>query len=230
MLINTVTPKDFPRKPWANTIAYYQLTTSTTISDMSGNNRNLTQVDNSTFWTYNWVNCVYVSWSNASWFHCLYTRDITSNVLGTQFTVQFWGNRDNSKNIRCGWGWANGSWNGYNLFIDENWKAVCEALNNWSINSISYSWGYSAWTWYLITWTYDNWSCKLYINWTQVASWTYTAWAINVFWVGTTFGTEATWYTYQWNGYVSKVILENKVRTAQEINDYYNWTKADYWL
>jgi hypothetical protein len=34
----------------------------------------------------------------------------------------------------------------------------------------------------------------------------------------------------RWWAYYSNMILENKVRTAQEISDYYNLTKWNYWL
>ena len=50
-------------KPWSNTIAYYPLTSTTTVNDMSGNNRNLTNHSVS-FNTYDWVNCAYFNGSS----------------------------------------------------------------------------------------------------------------------------------------------------------------------
>ena len=40
MLINTVTPSEFPRSPWANTYAYYKFEQDA--NDYSGNGRNAT--------------------------------------------------------------------------------------------------------------------------------------------------------------------------------------------
>lgn len=218
-------------KPWANTIAYYPLTTSTTTSDMSGNNRNLTQVDNSTFWTYLWVNCVYVYWNTQSWFHCLYNRNVNNQTLWNKFTVSFWGSRLNQNNnsIMCWMWWINGSWNWYNIYWNSS-TVENEVLNNWSINKITYSKTISVWEWYLYTAVYDNWNSKLYVDWVLWASWNYTVWTINVIWVWITFGTQTTGYSYQWNWYLSNYILENKARTAADVVNYYNSTKWNYWL
>lgn len=217
-------------QPWANTLAYYPLTTETTVSDLSGNNRNLTQHDNSTFWTYGWVDCVYVSWNNASWFHCLTTNSITNQVLWNQFTMMWYGYRsDSSKWLFSGMWGINWSWNWFNVIFNTS-DISAEILRNGSINSISYSSGNIYWQWKLLTATYDNWSVKLYLNGSQVATGTYTVGTINILWVGCFFGTQSSWYTYQWNWYISNFILENKARTADEISAYYNQTKAKYWI
>ena len=217
-------------QPWENTIVYYPLTSTTTVNDMSGNNRNLTQVDKSTFWTYWGINCVYVSWSSQSWLHCLYTIAITNSVLWTKFTEIFWCKRDTSKDIWCWMGWLTGAWDWYNLLINSSWNLVNEIQNNGSMNNVTYSWWISAWTRNMVTATYDNWSCKIYLNWNSVWSGIYTVWTISILWIWCRYGTETAWYTYQDNWYLSNYILENKVRTAQEISDYYKNTKKNYWL
>jgi len=67
--------------------------------------------------------------------------------------------------------------------------------------------------WY--DWTYAYW----YINWQQVwklSSWHSENWTIRL------------WYWINMD--VSEYILESQARTAQEVTDYYNQTKSNYWL
>jgi hypothetical protein len=49
------------------------------------------------------------------------------------------------------------------------------------------------------------------------------------------YNTEVIWNYRPWDKnpfiwYMSDFIIENKVRTTQEISDYYNQTKTNYWL
>ena len=50
--------------PNKDTIAYYPLNATTTVNDMSGNSKTLTN-NNVTFWTYNWVDCANFSGSQS---------------------------------------------------------------------------------------------------------------------------------------------------------------------
>ena len=51
---------EYPERwqPWANTVAYYPLTSTTTVNDLSGNGYTLSTHDTlPTFWIYQWVDC-----------------------------------------------------------------------------------------------------------------------------------------------------------------------------
>jgi hypothetical protein len=77
--------------------------------------------------------------------------------------------------------------------------------------------------WHLVTLTVGNWTTwNVYIDWelkmTHSVSW------YNPYQIAYQMG-QASTNTYLWD-----VILENKVRTAQKIADYYNNTKSNYWL
>jgi hypothetical protein len=214
-------------QPWANTIAYYPLTSTSTTSDMSGNWYTLTQNWNSDFWTYLWVDCVYVHWSDSSWFKCLTNQSINNSVLWNTFTLIFRWARD--IDIYCAFWWINWSWNWLN-YGSNNRNIQMEVLSNWSINRLQSTPTTTAQQWNLYAAVYDNWSEKWYIDWNVVVSGNYTVGAINILWVWCWFWTDISWYTYQSNGYLSNVIIENKARTAQEVADYFDQTKANYWL
>ena len=84
---------------------------------------------------------------------------------------------------------------------------------------------YNVWStsWHNIIVTVENSSnLKVYIDWvekiTGSVSW-YNPYSINY----------AIWANSK-SIYASEVILENKVRTATEITNYYNLTKSNYWL
>lgn len=217
-------------EPNENTVVYYPLTSETTVNDLSWNWYTLTQNWNSDFWTYLWIDCVYVHWSDSSWFKCLTNQSINNSVLWNTFTLIFrWARYDSNSTLLCGFWWKNGSWNGLNYMATSS-VINMEVLLNWSINRLQASPTINAQERNLFVAVYDNGAEKWFINTNQVVSGSYTVWTINVFWVWCAFGTETSWYTYQWNGYVSNCIIEKKARTAQEIVDYYNITKWFYWI
>lgn len=86
--------------------------------------------------------------------------------------------------------------------------------NVWRLQTMTYS----ATDWWKF---YENWELKFSQNiWYDLAqyNWPTNIWATFAF----------TDQYYEW--YISEVIYEDKVRTAQEILDYYNWTKSNYGL
>ena len=115
----------------------------------------------------------------------------------------------------------------YGWYGWQNWEFHASATSWTSGKSISWP---TMWSWELWTMTYDNtvWA-KFYRNWVYEDSFSNTnnlrndslptfIWATNP-------------YTDQYlDGYLSDVIIEDKARTAQEITDYYNFTKSNYWL
>lgn len=221
--------------PWANTVVYYPLTSTTTVNDMSWNNHTLTRKTSwCVFWTYWWVDCVYTYWNNSSSYRPpLYAT--LDNISQYTHTLNVWACKtgDNSWYaswyIFMMWTWSNS----YKWWVE---------IIAWTTDYIDYafwyddmttSWPYALNAWHNIVCIYDkpNSRQKLYVDWTFI-------------WQRTTTYTHTINGSYQfalwsdaWNNdynnfrwYISEFILENKEWTAQEVSDYYNATKATYWV
>ena len=201
--------------PWANTIVYYPLTSTTLWNDQSWNNFNLTNWWGVAFGTYGWVDCGYFTTKN-----CLKTS--TGNILNN---------------------WSSTfTWLAWMRFIDAGtWYPrifTCSSQSNGLLvmqkdtllviwNSGINSWiTYQTWGWHLyaITWNYSTGEFTWYVD-TTSSSWT---------WNGSSYGSWlCIWGTNStgtdiFNWYMSNIIYENKIRTAEEISAYYNATKATY--
>jgi hypothetical protein len=220
-------------QPWANTIAYYPLTSTTTVNDQSGNNRNLTN-SNVSFWTQFGVDCAYISW-NADSSHSvskyLYWNITWLPTWAWARTFLFWVYNNN----------ANISSVADDMYIFQ-WQASNNKMvfvNWWWVDSrsgLAISQRWSSWSFWVSirkqrcynVITYDGTKFEWYVNWVSRWTWTKTinTWS-NKFSI---FGASENPAWNAFNGWMSKLILENKVRTAQEIQDYYNLTKWNYWL
>lgn len=212
-----------PWYPWANTIAYYKF------------NWNL----NDELWNYNW------SWA---WTSAYY------NISANKQAIEL--GRINTGNISTPLNIAPNTVLFYMRWIDlnatsqdrrqliwqttdfeQNWRnfrAIPTQYNsttilwNWFLPSTNYKYTNTSivdTNWHLFTITnWDN-SVKLYCDWVllNTVSWSLsaTSW-LAIWWNG-------GWW-YRANIYMADLILESKVRTDQEILDYYNQTKANYWL
>lgn len=220
-IFNTVYGGEPKWKPWSNTIAYYPLTATSTVNDMSWNNLTLTWGWTYQFWTYGWVDCCSISngyfTANHSW-----SWDIT--ILA-----------------RCNYQWepANDTWViamtyssypvsqiGYNKKNkrpnnDPSWWIYAYA--QWG-SSLDYTTNYhqNANQWYLVTWVRDGSSIKLYINWVLEKEKAISIWTLSYTQLGISRKTRSM------VGYVSNVIFEDKIWTVDEIAKYYNSTKWNY--
>ncbi len=203
-------------QPWANTVAYYPLTSSSTVNDLSGNSRNLTNTG-VTFWVYQWVDCANMDWSK-------FLKNTSSYWLNNgSFTAS----------IRCFYVYKDiFTWNQPRFYGDDSWNIWI--YTDPSNDSIGYNpkwWqtttSWSTTKWQLATVTYDGSVCKLYIDWVNVDTtsknnYTYTD---SKLWIGGYVPNPSYW---KW--WLSELILENVARTAEEITDYYNYTKSNYWI
>jgi len=81
-------------------------------------------------------------------------------------------------------------------------------------------------TWMYICLTINNWTVKVYRNWTQNAS-TTASWTTTYFRFWQEYNAGADRHLY---GNIKEIIIEDTVWTAQQITDYFNSTKWDYWL
>ncbi len=217
-------------QPWANTVLYCPLKDD--ILDHSWNHT--MTMTTSTYWTvakdstgFYYFNWWYISseayfWPITAWTLSTWVKKSSSKSWwDNRFTWSVSTHYKGSSPFHC---WLAFNFGGY------SWQ-------NWTFNAGATSWTTSQnvtwptmWSWELWTMTYDNtvWA-KFYRNWTYENSFSNTnnlrndslptfIWATNP-------------YTDQYlDWYLSDVIIEDKARTAQEIADYYNLTKWNYWI
>lgn len=210
--------------PWKNTLWYYTFDdqNSSQITDFSWNNRNLT------WWSMPW-----------------YTLVSGTNYAGN-FTTGSWVAPTNTSYWPMNWtstvlAWVKPTANSasYITMFDErsqyNQFSLIRWYNSWTFEYFNQLTGTNlrttikSWasinTWYLVWYTKNGTSVKTYCNW--VAWWTLTdntnsnnktfyIWSSNA------------WDRFQWQVWVC--IVEDKVWTADEILNYYNSTKANYWI
>lgn len=204
-------------QPWANTVAYYPFNTD--FNDYSWNWFDLTN----NWWvaieSVGWVTCANFKDQSPYWL----SRSTWNIITAWPYTYLCRINRT--------WWWP------YNPRIfwwnNEWWMLYIVSWGKYSVEYPNYWWWIPDSSWrHLIcfTWNMSTWEFSSYKDWSFIASWTSSVrWA-------------RTWlviWTTEWNyslsddrfiWQMSNVIFENKQRTAQEISDYYDQTKWDYWI
>lgn len=110
-----------------------------------------------------------------------------------------------------------------NMFVQLTWWSNASTTNTYQQNA-----------WYNIVGTRISWTVKMYVNWQlAITPYTntddYTSWSWHVFYM-----MGRLWYNYgtlpvTWCK-MSEVIYEKKWWTDQEVSNYYNLTKWNYWL
>ena len=211
MLINTVTPSKFPRKPWENTILYLPMTSN--FDDATWNNT----MSNSgaTIVDLNWVKCWYF---NSKRLTC------SASSLNTMTkTMSVWVYITGDSNWWIIWSNHKWTWSWDYLIISSSrliYEAIYWTSNSKDIiynNSISKNW----WHHICVAWT------NMYLDntlvWSNSNMWTFSSWYSYTIWQQNNWDNSYIWY-------MSKLIVENVARTADEISDYYNSTKSTYWL
>ena len=222
-IFNTVYGGEWSWKPWANTVAYYPLTSTSTVNDMSWNWLTLTNNWNVLFWTYHWVDCANYSgnWS-------LRNSVLTTWYIWQTFTISEWVLRHWNEILIWTFnnvGTKRAIWiNVASTFINftfGTWSAFQD--NKYSINTVTDQW-------YHIALTHNSTGNLIwYVNWQQVITWNVTIWEwASNFWIWAAVFSDNEIYYSNWN--ISNVIIEDIPRTAQEISKYYNQTKSLYWL
>ena len=221
-IFNTEYKSYWEFKPWANTLAYYKFDWN--LNDSSTNWHNLSLYTGSAaywtaswWWTYvhfnqnTWANYWTLSWFNYDWNH----------------TISLWLNPQTNFGT---------SWNNCLFELRESssyaFVRFCAnvAVSYWF--SPAFTQALSVWIWYNMIYTRSWNSAKMYINWTLVNSWTAPiTWRTNQtirFRLNQIGDTNSS--SYANNAYYSDVIFESKEWSAQEVSDYYNQTKSNYWL
>ena len=209
-IINLVyeAPSIQPRTPWANTVAYYPFKND--ILDET------------------WNTSLSWSWTKDTIWYTFSTNNNISNAGSTKF-VSYWFKLNS----------YSGSWSSL-LHISSLWELCYWVTQHpdytrmvWSIaffkNSSwsSYSYKY-VWIdtnqWHYIAYWYDGNNIVWYFDGTEYTIW---SWYYN-------FGSDVIllrlWSNGATNVTFSDVILESVARTSQEVSDYFNQTKWNYWI
>lgn len=220
-IINMVYKKKKWWKPWANTLLYLPLNSTDTYTDKSWKNRTTTNY-NVQFWTYQWVDCWYFNNAHIqinTLYQHTYPLTVACWCYNTWYTAdgKIYDTCDNVSNRLTV----------YYTPTSSRWYTI---TNKWP--EFSANWQYqNRWVLFVATYTSDT---KIrYLKWNSLdlSDSNSNSWA-------TSFTPTYTNVWNEWNNaanryflwYMSNLIVENKERTAQEIADYYNQTKANYWL
>ena len=206
-------------KPGANTLWYYEFTNN--LNDSSWNWNDLSQAVS--WFTYN------TSWdltylTNTTW---KINRQI-SGVDINNMTVSCWLRKTSSSTRSVIWdyGMKQGSlsnWKWTWIIVDENNKIRIFVYNTDITSTLTASYN----NWHHIVLTNNNGTSTIYLDWTNKRTTTKTFTADSTY-----FSLLADPYSnanpHKWD--IDSVILESKVRTNQEVADYFDQTKINYWL
>ena len=214
--------------PWVNTLAYYPLSSTTTVNDMSWNNRNLTNT-NVTFGTYQWVDCAYFSWNG-----CQLRNTSFPDVRSTDWTVACWsyfvwnGSTWNGNLDEILWRWGGNTWVRFDCYGSTS--SYLKFLLSWCYPEYNLK-DVSSWVFTVSTYNATTYDRKFYVNWQLQWTW---SWQMNSNYVNYfTFSNtqdNSSSTSKRWKWWASGLIVENKIWTEQEILNYYNQTKSNYWL
>lgn len=211
----SVTPSAWWWQPWPDTLCYYEFDNDLTDSSWNGHDLptlawTVTYWADSWWWKYAYFNTT--TWSN----HYQGFPSIDVSTL----TVSYWWK---PKQI---FSW----WNPITLsLLDSNSNIILAP-----VRSVDFRW--ISWftatvdTWYHLVMVIWWWVQKVYVNWQYLTEWvqTYT-WTLS-----TTFTINNAWDTnsssFANDNYISELIIETKSWSAQDVSDYYNQTKALYWI
>jgi hypothetical protein len=198
--------------PTWNLIAYYPLTSDA--KDYSWNWNNLTQVWTITYWQ------TWAETSNAV-NNYLYNNNILNIPTGsTSRTYVFWSYlQDLGYPVVFG---SQSTWKAFMLNIRANtiWQLTTRRNDGSQLTRQADWWKFHVMTFNGSTWTW-------YVNTSQLWNWTIGTNTTQNFWIFNN-----TWNTRnQANSFkVWYVAIYNKILTTQEMSDYYNQTKWNYWL
>lgn len=226
-----------PFTPWVNTVAYYPLEKDW--NDYSWNWHNLTWSWTPTYTTSWGTKQVANLWGNKVW--------KIANLSGTytNYTFNVWCKPTNTN-----------TWQEiFDNYKESSWVTPSDNVYFWfnssedSKTDFFYQYRPNGWTntyqrvyWptnrtantrYNVALTSTSGWIKIYVNWTQMVSNSTTGSIVldsgyNTLWGR--YATVAGSYLNYFSGYLSEFIFENNTWTAQEIVDYYNQTKSNYWL
>lgn len=216
ILADTPTPPSPWRQPWANTLLYMPMNSTNQATDQSWNN---VQTTNSwvTFWTYQWVDCGYFNDSHIQ--VTPFNIPSTVTVLCRCYCI--------GRNTSDGKIFDTRSGNDYLVLINwSGWYAQLRPVGNIDSQEQAQN------QWVLLASTNDSNGSIVYLKWSNIDnSWTssyaFTWFDATTMNIGNEHNNAVSRYFLWW---LSELIVEGKTWTAQEISDYYDQTKWDYWI
>lgn len=225
-------------KPWANTVAYRPLNSTTTVKDQSWNNYNLTQTGGS-FGTYNGVNCFYNGGGTTGYFTLTSGAKIPSGNASRTILMRVCPTSVSSWGSRYIFSYGYNSTTSTASYGIEIYMLAIGTISDRNYRYSDWGW-YGIWKtsvaneWALLNVVVSNSTLTFYNNGVKTAGNGFSN--INTTAISNTrplkilrhYQDTGTAYQFRW--YISEVIIENKARTADEILAYYNQTKGNYWL
>ena len=200
-------------KPWANTLLYCPLDTANWTNDITWNYT----LSSAKITTLSWIECLHIGKNYSQ----IYTTTNFPYSSSSIFTVNVWGRCDDtSKYVQFAGRWSDNPVI-YNWML-ANTQSICWGSTNYITQVTPKTW----WHNYCAVFNGNQYPI-MYIDGVEVSrSWTR---------FGTSHVGAAPLYIWDttWSitdGYVNRVIIESVARTVQEISDYYNQTKSNYWL
>lgn len=205
-------------QPWANTLVYLPFTED--LLDHSWNWVTFTQ------W---WTNLSIVNWvadfdggylyKNASYWLSSLPATVSIWIYPTQLSSTWETSIINSHIYQGGYNWW---WS----ILNNNRQISLECLpwNTIFTSSIDLN------KWHYLTYVLKSSGSDLYLNGQKIG--TTNSWLAlrDRLAIGTAWWTSSDFWVHLFNWKMSQIIIEDKSRTAQEIADYYNLTKWDYWI
>lgn len=233
---------DEPRQPWANTLVYYQFEQN--LNDSSGNGYNITTSSDYSFVEVWWQYVVQDEWSIRLWlpyapFNTIWTWDFAISfwfypIMPTNTSnrepVVLWCSRSASPYI---WPWIFYDYYGYG----DEWMTNPDKKIYWRTARWVYGlWGLTAdyinW-WHHFVMTRISWTVYCYIDKVLVCQYLSSSDISGITnlggFVGNSSNREPQWWGTSWAKWDS-LILENIWWTSQKVSDYFDQTKATYWI
>lgn len=209
------------REPWANTLVYYKF--SENLDDSSWNGNNGTNNGNNVTYT-QWTVGYYVNGDNSQ----IQTPLTQAQVFNSNFTISVWMREDGSNSLYRLFRKDSSTWIDiqYEFYNDFSWIQIYLNSSNTRIAfPFSNPWQWN-WVHIVFTWDWVN-QVKCYANWMEIqpypnynTTFTYNG-DSTLFAMWDTANTAMSW---------DELIIENKTRTAQEVADYFDLYKGDYWI
>lgn len=220
-------------QPWVNTIAYFPLEED--FNDHSWNWHTATN-NGVTLATVDWKDVG--SFNGSSYISISDASDLRgSNNYTTSLWYKYTSGWNTAMDLFCKWkDNATSSWSwGRLLLSSDRTQAWQHAWNNTGNPIISLAvTGILDWNRHNMVFAFDSSnSMCLYFDWVLQSSVSTSGYSFS--YNNTDDVQIGRWknraeYTYYYNGYMSEVILESTTWSAQEVADYYDLTKANYWI
>lgn len=212
--------------PWANTLAYWtldnKLTDETWNYDLTLQNWTFTQLAS---WRYvlSLEATSTKSWASYTWWPDLRSKNLTWNLWIKDTASRSWFNDWTYIYLL--------NWTANILNIVHSWPSQGDKIYwvLWNYNNYNDAPTYNDTVWHNVVFTFNNTTYVLneYIDGALKCTTTLSWWVSNTTWI---IYIGKTWYNNTAHLMVWATIIEDKERTAQEVSDYFDQTKADYWV